>query len=109
MSENPADFAAFWPYYLAAHADRRTRGLHYCGTAVAVVLLAGFLAGGGWWLLPAALVAGYGPAWAAHALFEHNRPATFTHPLWSFFGDFRMLWLAVTGRLNAELEREGLR
>jgi hypothetical protein len=109
MSENPADFAAFWPQYLAAHADTRTRVLHYCGTGVALVLLGCFLAGVGWWLLPAALVAGYAPAWAGHAVFERNRPATFSHPLWSFCGDFRMLWLAVTGGLTAELERAGLR
>ena len=31
-------FAAFWPYYLAQHADRKTRACHYAGLALAVAL-----------------------------------------------------------------------
>jgi hypothetical protein len=108
MSENPANFTAFWPYYLAAHADPRTRAVHYCGTALAFVLLVAFVTTGSLWLLPAIPVAGYAPAWLAHSHIEHNRPATFGHPLWSLIGDFRMFYLAGTGQLTAELERLGL-
>jgi hypothetical protein len=108
MTEQPTSFAAFWPHYLAAHADRRTRAVHYCGTALGCLLVLCFAAGGGVWALVAAPVAGYGPAWAAHAFVERNRPATFSHPLWSIAADFRMLYLAATGRLRAELVREGL-
>jgi hypothetical protein len=109
MSDEPASFALFWPVYLAAHGDRRTRALHYCGTVLGCLLVLCFAAGGGWWALVAAPVAGYGPAWAGHLVFEHNRPATFSHPLWSFAGDFRMLFLAATGRLGRELKRAGMR
>ncbi|HXQ51328.1 MAG TPA: DUF962 domain-containing protein [Stellaceae bacterium] len=108
MTKTYADFAAFWPYYLTQHADPRTRAVHYCGTVLGCLLVLCCAAGGGFWTLIAAPVAGYGPAWAAHALIERNRPATFTYPIWSFAADFRMLYCAATGRLGAELTRAGL-
>lgn len=105
MAEEVHSFAEFWPHYLRAHGDRRTRAAHYIGTSLGVVLLIAFAVTGDWRFLIAAPVAGYGFAWFAHLSFERNRPATFGHPLWSFFGDFYMLYCWATGRLGAELER----
>ena len=53
----------------------------------------------------AAPLAGYGFAWVGHFFFEKNRPATFTYPLWSLRGDFRMFWLTLVGRMGTEIER----
>ena len=105
MSEPMRSFAEFWPHYLRAHADPRTRAVHYCGTSLAVLLLVAFLAGGDWRYLAGAPVAGYAFAWFAHFFLEKNRPATFGHPLWSLRGDFYMLYCWATGRLDAELAR----
>jgi hypothetical protein len=105
MSGDLPDFAAFWPFYLGQHADPRTRAVHYCGTALGTLMALCFIFTKDWAILAGALVAGYGPAWAAHAFIEHNRPATFTHPFWSFRADYRMLYFAATGRLAAELDR----
>lgn len=103
-----SSYAAFWPAYLREHACPRTRLWHAVGTVCAVGLLAGAIALGAWWLALVGVVAGYGFAWASHAIVEHNRPATFTHPLWSLLSDLRMAWLMLTGRLGPELERAGL-
>ena len=98
-------YAEFWPRYLAAHADRRSRALHFLGTLTALALIVTAAVEQDWRWLVAAPVAGYGPAWLGHFVFERNRPATFAHPAWSLVSDFRMLGLFLTGRLAGELER----
>ena len=103
-----ADYAAFWPFYLSQHAKRATRLVHVAGTCLALLALikgiAGFSVG---WLLMAPVI-GYGGAWIAHAFIEKNHPATFTYPLWSLRGDFHMLWLWLSGRLEIEVARRGI-
>jgi len=102
------NYDEFWPRYLGAHADRRTRAVHYAGTLAALAALALGASRWEWGWVAAAPVLGYGPAWFAHAAFEHNRPQTFGHPAWSLISDFRMLGLFLMGRLGPELRRAGI-
>jgi hypothetical protein len=98
-------YREFWPQYLALHADRRSRALHYAGTLGAAATLVLAAAEQDWrWLLAAPII-GYAPAWFGHVVFEGNRPATFGHPLWSLWSDIRMLALFLTGRLAGEITR----
>ena len=98
MSRECRSFSEFWPYYLREHSKPRTRMLHYVGTSLVVgITICALLTGRLLWLL-AIPIAGYGFAWLAHFAVERNRPATFTYPLWSFMGDWKMLWSALTGQ-----------
>ncbi|HEX8571933.1 MAG TPA: DUF962 domain-containing protein [Allosphingosinicella sp.] len=102
-------FSDFWIYYLREHSQPATRSLHYAGTGLVLALLAAAAAAAEWKLLLIVPIAGYGFAWLSHAAVEHNRPATFTYPLWSLAADFRMFFLWLTGRLGEELARAGVR
>lgn len=101
----PTTFEEFWPLYLNAHRDRRTRLMHVLGTGAALAAAVLFLVTGHFgWAIAAPLLA-YGLAWLSHALFETNTPMTFSHPVWSVRGDVKMVRLALMGRLDAEARR----
>ncbi|MCI0571926.1 MAG: DUF962 domain-containing protein [Myxococcaceae bacterium] len=108
MARDITTFTDFWPYYLREHARPGTRALHFVGTTLVVGLLVGAAVTGRWALLAGMPVAGYGFAWASHFFVEHNRPATFTYPLWSLVSDFKMWGLMAVGRLGPHLERAGV-
>ena len=99
MSRRFASFREFYPFYLAEHANRTSRRLHFVGSC-GVLALAVTAAGqrDARWLL-AALVCGYGFAWVGHFCFEKNRPATFRHPLYSFAGDWMMFKDILVGKM----------
>jgi len=50
-------------------------------------------------------VVSFALAWTSHFFVEHNRPATFEHPLWSWLADQKMMALMITGRMGAEMLR----
>jgi hypothetical protein len=45
------------------------------------------------------VIGAYACAWAGHFRIEHNKPATFQYPVWSFLCDFRMWGNMVRGKL----------
>ena len=101
-------YAEFWPYYLREHSKPLCRTLHYIGTTLAFACLAWFIVSSDWKALIASLFCGYGFAWAGHFGVEKNRPATFKYPFWSLFSDFRMYFMALSGRLTEALARAGM-
>ena len=100
MSARFASFREFYPFYLGEHANVVCRRLHFVGSCGVLALIGVAIAtGNAWWLL-AALGCGYGFAWVGHFFFEHNRPATFKHPIYSFVGDWVMFVDVLRGRVK---------
>jgi len=100
MEKRFKTFREFYPYYLAEHGNRTCRRLHFVGSTLVLIVLATALISRRWellWLLP---LLGYGFAWVGHYFFEHNRPATFTYPLFSLMGDWVMFRDMLIGRLR---------
>ena len=105
MTDRIKSFKEFWPYYLQEHSKPATRKIHVAGSAGAIGLIGLGVATGQLWLPLAGIGVGYGSAWTAHAFVEKNKPATFTYPLWSLMGDFKMLGHWVTGTLQKEVDK----
>jgi hypothetical protein len=80
---------------LAWHADRteptRRPLAHVLGMLVLPSLASPLFLGG--------VVFAYGCAWYGHFRIEHNRPATFTYPVWSLRGDLNLWAQMLRGRL----------
>jgi hypothetical protein len=96
-------FEEFYPEYLAAHGDPRTKLVHSAG------LLSGLLVGlTGIALRRPSLVLGgvalgYLPAFVSHWVFEKNQPKTLENPLLSLCGDFVMVYQFLTDQIDEEL------
>lgn len=103
--EIPNSFPEFWPFYILQHLHPTNRKLHAFGTGLSFVCL-GFasITENPVFLILAVLV-GYGFAWFGHFKIEKNKPATFRAPFFSLLGDWRMFYLMVNGKMNAEVER----
>ena len=99
MSERFHSFAEFYPFYLSEHRLPICRRLHFVGTLLVVMCVALAILTGNFWWLAAAPFFGYGFAWVGHFFFERNRPATFSHPLYSLAGDWVMFRDILTGKI----------
>jgi hypothetical protein len=98
-------YQEFWDFYVSEHSQPLTRYLHFIGTTLGIVLFVWILRSENLIYLPLCLVVGYAFAWFSHFFVEHNKPATFKYPLWSFISDYKMMWFMLTGRMNAEVRR----
>lgn len=99
-----SSFGDFWPYYVRAHSRPLTRMLHAIGSVAAIACICLALSVSLWFLALAPVI-GYSFAWYAHFFVEGNKPATFGHPFYSLAADYRMLFLMMAGKMDAEVAR----
>jgi hypothetical protein len=100
MQKKYQSFEEFYPFYLSQHEEQTCRRLHFVGSGLIVLLLAYIMLTGKWMLFLLVPVLGYGFAWAGHFFFEHNKPATFTYPVYSLMGDWVMFKDILTGKIK---------
>jgi hypothetical protein len=98
-------FEEFWLYYVREHSTAGCRLLHFIGSTLGIVCLVSTFITGNLWFIPLGLALGYSFAWIGHFLIEHNKPATFQYPLWSFLADWKMWRIMLLGRISEEIER----
>ena len=99
------NYEKFWDFYVAEHRHPMTRYLHFVGTTLSLVFTVWIIRSGSWLYFPLTLVIGYAFAWFAHFYVEHNKPATFKYPFWSFISDYKMVLYMLIGKMNGEVER----
>lgn len=99
MEQRYQSFSEFYPFYLSQHQHPICRRLHFVGSALILIVLGYILYSQHFiWLISLPII-GYGFAWIGHFIFEKNRPATFTYPIWSLMGDWKMFWQILTRQL----------
>ena len=99
MDKKYTSFTEFYPFYLSQHQNLTCRRLHFSGSALIVLVIAYVIYTQQYVALFSLPVIGYGFAWVGHFMFEKNRPATFTYPVWSLMGDWKMFWQMLTRQL----------
>ena len=70
------------------------------GIGLSLLLLSGRLDRTPGGIFHALVATGYALAWVGHFFFERNRPATFTHPLYSLMGDWVMWKDMLAGKIS---------
>lgn len=102
---SPQTFDEFWPSYVMAHKQPVTRAFHLVGSLAGWGLFVTAILLARPWLFVAALLVPYMLAWFSHFFVEHNRPATFGHPLWSWVADQKMVGMMLAGKMDEEIRR----
>lgn len=99
-AKNYSSFAEFYPYYLSEHQNDTCRRLHFIGSFFVLAIIVYGLISQQWLWLLTLPVCGYGFAWIGHFFFEKNKPATFTYPLYSLWGDWVMFKDILVGNIK---------
>lgn len=94
------NYNEFYRFYLTEHRNINSRRLHAVGSSLGIYFWAKAIRQRKAKYLAYGLLSGYACAWVGHFFFEHNKPASFKQPLYSFISDWRMLSDIVRGRLS---------
>jgi hypothetical protein len=108
MLRSNGGFAEFWPDYLRAHRKSGTRICHYVATLWGVSLGLYGIATLQIGYIIAATAGGYALAVASHYAFKDGKPLVRRSAVMGARADFRMIGLALMGRLDDEFRKYGI-
>ncbi|MFI8033259.1 Mpo1-like protein [Acinetobacter sp. ABJ_C3_5] len=94
------NYDEFYRFYLTEHRNIASRRLHATGSSIGLYFFSKAIRKRQAKYAVYGLVSGYACAWVGHFFFEHNKPASFKQPLYSFISDWRMLSDIARGRLS---------
>lgn len=94
------NYNEFYRFYLTEHRNIASRRLHAAGSSIGLYFFSKAIRKRQAKYAVYGLVSGYACAWVGHFFFEHNKPASFKQPLYSFISDWRMLSDIARGRLS---------
>tara|TARA_R100001082_G_scaffold6667_2_gene4242 strand:+ start:1241 stop:1534 length:294 start_codon:yes stop_codon:yes gene_type:complete len=89
----------YYEYYLTLHQNKWNRRLHALGQVCTIVFVMWCLNNSLLFLLLAPFVV-YPFAWTGHIVFEKNKPAAWSKPLFAKLCDWIMLKDMIIGRLE---------
>jgi|TARA_R110000803_G_scaffold19887_2_gene51594 hypothetical protein len=91
-------FDEYYKYYLSLHQNKWCKRLHVLGQFATISFLIAVMKFQIWPLLVLAPFVIYPFAWIGHFVFEKNKPAAFSNPLWAKACDWIMLKDWILGR-----------
>ena len=100
MPQRFKSYAEFYQFYLSEHQNKYCRRLHFIGSSLLIILLVYVIASTNYLALTSLPIIGYGFAWAGHFFYEKNKPATFSHPFYSFISDWVMFKDMLIGKIR---------
>lgn len=110
MAKDIRKYQEFWLHYLKEHSHPLTRKFHFWG----INLIIGSIGVGVAFDLWALSGIGIGMAvivlWAVHKFVEHNHPVFLrSNPFWAVANGLQIYFYYMTGQLEDELKRAGVR
>ena len=93
-------FDEYYEHYLSLHQNKWTRRLHVLGQLATIFFVISMISMKAWIFLLLTPFVVYPFAWLGHFLFEKNKPAAWSHPLWAKVCDWVMLKDMIIGKVK---------
>ena len=101
----PKNFDDYYKYYLTLHQKKETKIFHIAGNIATVIYLfiCLFFSIKNIIFIPSILLTPfivYPFAWYSHLVFEKNKPAAWSNPIWAKMCDWKMIYEVFTGKIS---------